>query len=1061
MSFQGLDHQAERGMSPIYEEDSDGGGGEKSEKGNAGYQKTDKNKRKRKAAAAAKAAARDGADGEVKITKKCTGPCAKTKILDEFHQDQAKCRECSGALRQFWRQAKKEDSVAEIEKMSSADQMAMMREFMKERQKCAQVSKRVKFNFMSFTKSMQSRQGDRSENLKEMMWKGQWFEEAAKAAHGYLTREEADAKWKEWEKDSTIKKDNLGPKGFQRLAVPVKTLLAEFNELASQKELRQEERIGSKATAEAIGARARMVLSSDDPEAGQVAASSSFGDVNLADMRAKAKETGVDFEAMSTPSLAYYEEVAKKKTRRSSGAKSKASKGSGDDREAASSDQEDEKEEEKEKGEESPSKNAAGKKWFDRETKCRKAERTFTESVDNLEKAMKQTLQETQDIMDEFRNHLAIGDANPYEAELAILEKRRNWLQAVFDGQNSLQKLLAEFDQEDSGQGQEDGKTTSHDVAALGRAGPCRGFRELEGLNFLRKFGEEFRTCATADEIKDKADIGAQRRKMMQTLLQAVKAAKTDLTGAKKRVESNAKKEAEKAKKVEAARAKEAATKAASGSGTERARAASKKVPHGGLLMDSSKSWWSGDCGITVCQGQGDRSALDVCAPCLITGVGIPAELGQRMAEFGTVFAKSALRTTEGRAQIQWKQEETPQLVQCVQDSALIPEQWRMELTSSELEGLCEEGAAAQLLKLMRPCAFGIAASAMQVGRTELTLLPCFRWVQTGTMMVAVWAPPQDVAAGAVSAAQRVLAEGNEAQLANAAQAGHLKTATVGPGNLLYVPPGAVLGQRVHGADLLGIRFGVLHPGMRKILGQLQALDNIPGQVANTLKAAQAACSLQPKALANDASGSPPQDLVETGNTRAAARQEAVETVAGGGGEACVRLRIKLLRLARLKRRRRLEDKKLRRKRNRKPQDYDRLRRRRKRKPLQSERPRRKRKRKPLKSERPRRKRQRKPQESDSLRRKRRRKLQKSERLRRLRRKRNRKPQRSVRLRRKRKRKPQKSARLRRRKPLPPKRSAKRRKRKRRASQRRRRKKLQAPSVPLGNCALPRRRKSS
>ena len=73
------------------------------------------------------------------------------------------------------------------------------------------------------------------------MWEGQWLEAARTAAHGFLTQEEAQTEWKEWEADDTIKKDDLGPRGHRGIAVPTRTKLAEYEDVGRQREFMQSE----------------------------------------------------------------------------------------------------------------------------------------------------------------------------------------------------------------------------------------------------------------------------------------------------------------------------------------------------------------------------------------------------------------------------------------------------------------------------------------------------------------------------------------------------------------------------------------------------------------------------------------------------------------------------------------------------------------------------------------------------------------------------------------------------------------------------------------------------
>ena len=54
------------------------------------------------------------------------------------------------------------------------------------------------------------------------------------------------------------------------------------------------------------------------------------------------------------------------------------------------------------------------------------------------------------------------------------------------------------------------------------------------------------------------------------------------------------------------------------------------------------------------------------------------------------------------------------------------------------------------------------------------------------------------------------------ADISSLVTSGHAFFGTVGPGDMVYLPPGCLVSQRVHGNDVLGVRGGVLGRGMVK-----------------------------------------------------------------------------------------------------------------------------------------------------------------------------------------------------------------------------------------------------
>ena len=130
----------------------------------------------------------------------------------------------------------------------------VQKEFAKERMQAAAQEKKNKFSIQAFRKTLESRSGERSDEVKKMMWEGEWMEESKKAKYGYLGKEEAEQKWQQWMSDPSVAKDQNGPRGFTRLAIPHKTLLSGFSEVAAKKEFTQEERLSRNATDATVAA---------------------------------------------------------------------------------------------------------------------------------------------------------------------------------------------------------------------------------------------------------------------------------------------------------------------------------------------------------------------------------------------------------------------------------------------------------------------------------------------------------------------------------------------------------------------------------------------------------------------------------------------------------------------------------------------------------------------------------------------------------------------------------------------------------------------------------------
>ncbi|CAL1149504.1 unnamed protein product [Cladocopium goreaui] len=773
-----------------------GGGGDaisEEESGEARETKSEpqsKHKRKRKVAQA-KAAAADARNEsrnenpESEAYKKCQGPCGKRKLSDQFNLDQAKCKECSLNVRSFWKNAKSQKVDKEMKNLEEKDPNTfkdILKEYCRERATAAQNHRKVKFNITEYKEGIVARSGDRKEVIREMMWEGQWMEAAKTAAHGFLTTEEAQSKWKQWEADPAIKKDDNGPRGFQRIAVPTRTELAEYEDVGRQRELMQAERISRNAKAETLTARAEMVLSEgNDPEKDRI------GNMNLGDIRAKAQSSGVDMSEMCAPQIGEIADSAAAKRRRSSVSQRK--KGDEDSQEDMDQEEKSESENDKcpEKGKKGKDKDENNKgKWFDAETKCRKAERVFLASIDSLQSNMEKVIKETQAALEEFRQ---APDREEFQEEMQILER-------------CVGKKLKEESQKK--RDADDSKTTSRDVSALHRAGPCRDFELLKSLEYMRRHATNYRTCQSNDAIKKVTDESAEWKKVALTLLTAVKAAKTDLQSAKKRKDANQKKEEDKVARAAKAAAKSRADKIAAKGRTAEADTAQGKV----------------------------RKRV---APQGIQGTTAAVE---RLGAFGKVFTGSSLRVTEGRAHAVWNQhtpnatKEMRELVAHMHVAAALPVTWRLhsEAEKQPPSDACSP-AENKLDAAMKISTFGLAGCTVSHSRTEVGLLPCFRWVQAGTMMVAVGVPQTN--SDMLQKMQDIMQSSSEDSIQKVCREEVLRFATVGPGDLLYIPPGAVVSHKVHSQDVLGMRFGILADEMKSRLESLvQAVSQQPPLVA-------------------------------------------------------------------------------------------------------------------------------------------------------------------------------------------------------------------------------------
>eukprot|EP00438_Fugacium_kawagutii_P011470 Skav235188 [mRNA] locus=scaffold1938:6135:8648:+ [translate_table: standard] len=534
-----------------------------------------------------------------------------------------------------------------------------------------------------------------------------------------------------------------------------------------------------------------------------------------------------------------------KKQRRRSAASGKTKQDSDDsDEDAEEGDEED--------GDQAPEGAGGGsgssKKWFDAETKCRKAERTWHTSVDELGKSLQETLKQCVQTVTEFRN--AGAAAAEFQEELQILEKRQKWLHAILEkDEQPLQALLTEQESEEhnAAAGAAETRTTSQDIAAIGRAGPCQGYRSLKTLSMLKAMGAEYRICTSNEQIKEISDKCQNEKKLANTLVAAVKAARNDLLAAEKRLITQQKKERERAAKA-AAKAK-AAGKPPAGKGhddkagtgiasTGVARKASSLEAT--LFGNKSEIWTADEHRIPVCGAMQNIDDLDESQPFIQTGFQVPDTIIQACKDFKGVFESSALRITEGRAQAP-----APQGSKELQDKLREDNRLRFDWSPTLLTAVTKDSPAETLLPLVTQTVFGFANSSMSKGRTEAGM--CLRIIAEGTLMVAVLtlknfdANPSNPSSSKLMQAQAAMTHGNQEALKNFAKSGELRVGTLGPGDILYLPPACIVSHRVHAQDAYGVRVGLLGAGFVERITQVaNQQQSMPSNLQKILKAALA-----------------------------------------------------------------------------------------------------------------------------------------------------------------------------------------------------------------------------
>ena len=165
--------------------------------------------------------------------KKCVD-CEQFLEASCFHADQCKCKTCFNNRRCYGRlctNQKATDMVKDIELKDPKQAKCMFKSFSKHKAREDKEAAGVKFSIYAFMQEWSSSEGRRKAAEYEMMWEGEWMEFSRTAKAGYLTKEEAEKKWLELKQSEEVARDESGPRGFLRLAIKVKDVLTQFEEV--------------------------------------------------------------------------------------------------------------------------------------------------------------------------------------------------------------------------------------------------------------------------------------------------------------------------------------------------------------------------------------------------------------------------------------------------------------------------------------------------------------------------------------------------------------------------------------------------------------------------------------------------------------------------------------------------------------------------------------------------------------------------------------------------------------------------------------------------------------
>ena len=163
--------------------------------------------------------------------------------------------------------------------------------------------------------------------------------------------------------------------------------------------------------------------------------------------------------------------------------------------------------------------------------------------------------------------------------------RRLEWLGAVLSGdEQNIEALKKKLEQEIEGKDAKENSSasSSKDSPGVAKVGPCPGYEGLVPLSNLFNRADHFRSCVSAEQIKEVSNGVVAEKKLFATLMQSCKASVNDLAYAReqKAVSEEKAKKAASEKEKAAAEAKKRAASKSSAAANKRVRTIGVTAAH-------------------------------------------------------------------------------------------------------------------------------------------------------------------------------------------------------------------------------------------------------------------------------------------------------------------------------------------------------------------------------------------------------------------------------------------------------------------------------------------------
>jgi len=424
--------------------------------------------------------------------KKCSD-CKKFVAESLYNESQTACQVCYNHVRAFRRTCISQGCSEEVAQFKRAEPLlfeGILKAFKKERQVRMTKAGHIRFQMTTLIQEVRAQTGLRKEKESELMWEGEFYEWAKGPKAGYLTEPEMRGQWKAFLADAKIARDSCGPRGYLRLAIPIKDSVKKFEELSRHRSLSQEEKC-RKVSPEQMQSKLDAVLDLDmDINKGN----GGFDAVQFAGMTERACAIADSSESMFNAACLMGSNVqgllAEAKLEHKLGRSDANNDG------ADKGDEEADEPTEENPGtgnavtpaaKTSPKKAAAAKDggadWLD-ETSINKAERSYKSSIEKAKVKLLEVMALMTNTINEFRR--VNKDAQRFTVEMAVVMRRQTWLSCVINGSSeNLAKLINEQRKGEDATSSTSEKATSRDVSCIVRAAPCRNYEKLQVFSVL------------------------------------------------------------------------------------------------------------------------------------------------------------------------------------------------------------------------------------------------------------------------------------------------------------------------------------------------------------------------------------------------------------------------------------------------------------------------------------------------------------------------------------------------------------------------------------------------